>query len=330
MRIAWTVPVAALVLACGSLADVDKRPPLAVVEGQLTQGNQSTATAPTNVRIALLWVTHGAKEFMTTQDVEATPVFPSKFRIDLTDPPPASVTIHSQDDPRSLPPGAALAVATLIAYEDRNGNGQLDLVGNDDPAFIDHVLGANRDLTIVYLEGVAGAPLAFANGSTPALGYNLLRNTVCPWLTRPVDPPAPGEPPSTPPPDPPCDKSRDGWYPMTTLYDLPISGDPIFETAMCKEGGLFYANAVETEPPPEAPVSGGGDSYPPHSSALQPWPPKGDPMVTCAPDGRAYAYKTCTYTSQGLCQPPLSACSTYWWGLPTGTTPPPEWPCPIP
>ena len=85
-------PLVTLALACGSLGDVSHREPLAVLDGELTQTSTvvSPATPSSTLRVAVVWASvDGTSSYKTAQDIVATPVFPSKFRLELTDPPPA-------------------------------------------------------------------------------------------------------------------------------------------------------------------------------------------------------------------------------------------------
>src|SRR5262245_46966210 len=76
-------------LACGNLGDDKSSPPLVTIDGQLSSASAAPEAAPTaNVRVAMIWHTDG--EFRSTNDVDVVPVFPSKFRLELRDPPPAS------------------------------------------------------------------------------------------------------------------------------------------------------------------------------------------------------------------------------------------------
>lgn len=336
--------------ACGSVGDVGERAPLAVVEGQLT--NQSAAAAPSGasaVRIAVLWVSVDGRAYKASQDVPATPVFPSKFRIELTDPPPAGAMTSKatakaaeesapQEEPQEEPPQAgpvpkpapgagggagggsmgsarirpadhdgpeswpadfALAVGTIVAYEDLNGNGKLDLVDKEATSYVDRVLGANEDLLLVYTEGKTFPPeLVAPNGSKPVPGYNLLRIPRCVKAA----PGTSGEGSTT---TSACDGDEIDWLPITTLYDLPLTAEPRFATLMCKNDGVIFGG-----------VSGGK------------WPAKDDPNVKCLPDGSGYFYTQCTTISQGLCKGTITECTTAGWSSPN-SPPPAEWPCPV-
>src|SRR6185369_5975354 len=92
MRIERLVIALALVgttFACGDLGNDSTSPPLVIIDGQLSRASAAPEPAPaSNVRVAVIWQTNG--EFKSTHDVEVVPVFPSRFRLELRDPPPAS------------------------------------------------------------------------------------------------------------------------------------------------------------------------------------------------------------------------------------------------
>ena len=292
------------VVACGDLGDANRRPALAVVEGELRQADAGGAAQPTNVRIAVIWTTNNTG-YASTYDVPATPVFPSKFRVALDAPPPMEAMLRypAGGSGRAEPGDLAMAVGTVVAYEDTNGNRQLDLIdliGATTPA--DRILGASESLSLVYLEGnlEGGLPFNAVFAGTPRPGYNLLRSETC----SPSATPAPCEPPT--------------WLPMTALYDLPLTASPRFAELMCRRADGSYEEQrnvpARGEPLPAAPGPDG-------------WPKK-DAPVLCAPDGKRYSLMTCETSSLGLCRGSTRTCTEYSWGLPT--MPSPEWPCPAP
>ena len=98
-----------LAAGCGSLAsDTDQKEPLAVLQGELT--NPDAVATSGAVRVAVIWVCgdYDGDTYSVAQDVEVQPVFPSKFRLELTDPPPADCLVNpfdeGEDDPGSEPP----------------------------------------------------------------------------------------------------------------------------------------------------------------------------------------------------------------------------------
>jgi hypothetical protein len=376
------LPLAAT-LACGSIDDPNKKKPLAVLEGQLTQASTAQSAAPaaaTSVRIAVVWAAVDGRGYKSTQDIPAEAVFPSKFRLELTEPPPESAMISRgtskqgdgppPDPPQAGPspapapappqgggsggvPGAkstgvrpmdstkgwpadfAVAVGSVVAYEDKNGNGKLDLVDDGATSYIDRILGANEKMLLVYTEGSHfPAELTAPNGTTPSLGYNLM-NLGEPCAAGEATDRATtdqGGAAGRGSPPPPCDASNQGgWLPMTTLYELPLTADPRFGKIMCKSSSFFGEGG-----------SGGGDAiyesdvyYPGKPVTPGPgpdgkYPAKNDPNVYCQDGGRVYSYTKCEEISQGLCKGTIVSCTSSLHGFPAGaTTPPADWPCTV-
>lgn len=313
--------VAGLTLvACGDLGDVHERAPLAVIEGQLTQASTASGMdAAANVHIAIVW--SEPSNFRSTYDVPATPVFPSKFRIGLTDPPPASAmwrfdvdgsTTPTEDrttglgqQARTLTTGASdfkMAVGAIVAYEDRNGNGQLDLLATGDSP-VDRVLGANDTLAIVYLEGEYVSPFNVELSGKPAPGYNLLRTLMCEARVGTSTPPC----------------ASPTWLPISTAYELPLTAEPELAELMCR------SSVSSVDATPTTPIT---PSDPPPAPGPNGWPATNDPDLLCAPDGTTYTVVHCEITSLGLCRGSHQSCTQATYRLPS-TPPPPEWPCPM-
>jgi len=204
--------LSALVAGCGSLADnTDQHEPLAVLQGELA--NPDALATSSSVRVAVVWNCgdFDGDMYRVSQEVEVQPVFPSRFRLELTEPPPADCMVNPfaeeedlpgdtpevpgsgggsgdpdvppsapttpQDTTGSVPSNFRIGIGTIAAYEDLNGNGKLDLVAPDAAEYIDAVLGANESLMLVYLEGSLPQgwdELEDGNGNLPSLGYNLL------------------------------------------------------------------------------------------------------------------------------------------------------------
>lgn len=300
-------------LACGDLGD-DENTPLAVIEGQLSQA--SLTATPSNVRVAVIWNT-STTGFKTSMDVAASPVFPSKFRLELKDPPPVTATVKPSEDavpdPTTDNPGpggrstkplnnqgasAAYAIGSIVAYEDLDGDGRLGLIDANTPPS-DRVLGTNEELFVVYVEGDPSAASPFGTPA-PARGYNLYRSPRC---TRPTRT-SPGE----------C--AAGSWLPISTPYELPLGADPQLGELMCNgtSSSIDVSPNVQVDPKP-APGPNG-------------WPDRNDPHLACKADGQSYAYFRCVTTSKGLCKGAHERCYDETWTLPS-TPAPAEWPCTI-
>ncbi|HXN32682.1 MAG TPA: hypothetical protein VN894_12505, partial [Polyangiaceae bacterium] len=125
---------AALSVACGSLDGHTGTPStLATVRGQMTNATNLSLTA--DVRVAVVWLNNGPS-YNVAEDLPVQPVFPSNFVIQLNEPPPPGAFLTSNQ-------GLTFQVAMgfVVAYEDLNGNGKLDLVQNDAGAFTDKIIG---------------------------------------------------------------------------------------------------------------------------------------------------------------------------------------------
>src|SRR5262249_16343950 len=109
-----------LCAACGSLTGHTGSPTvLATVQGALTLSADAPPISD-NIHIAVIWKTVGAGgPYEVAVDLPVQPVFPSRYVLQLTEPPPASAMIpNNQGDPE-----LSVAEGVLVAYEDLNGNG---------------------------------------------------------------------------------------------------------------------------------------------------------------------------------------------------------------
>ena len=169
------VSVAAAPLGCGSLDGHTGTPgTLATVQGGLV--NPSGYSVQNDVRVAVVWRnldnSRPQIEYIVSQDLPVRPVFPSSFVVQLDGPPPAAA-LHVQEG-YDFPVGEGV----VVAYEDLNGNGKLDLVPDDAGAFIDQIVGANEDMALIYIGGPIPPQLAQNQQNiigTPMSGYNIVR-----------------------------------------------------------------------------------------------------------------------------------------------------------
>jgi len=263
--------------------------------------------------------------FKSSHDISVEAVFPSRFRLELKDLPPASAMVAAGSErqpdptednplstqvktyPRTADAHGKYAFGSIVAYEDKNGNGRLDLLSPDAPE-IDRVLGVNDALVLVYLEGdTSSASILGANG-TPVKGYNLLRTPAC-VAKKSTDGAAPT----------PCDPGT--WLPISTLYELPLTAEPQLAAVMCADpDGSSSVSATKSNVKPGQPL--------PPAPGPDGWPKKDDENLVCASDGKSYAYFRCQTTSLGLCKGAHETCTENSYGLPSAT-PPPEWPCAV-
>lgn len=352
MKIATLCVVPSLLLtltACGSISTGDDSAVLATMQGELT--NPHSLALPETVRVAVVW---GQERdgFAIAQDVEVEPVFPSKFRLALTSAPPDSAMFYTADEyadevaedadesgDRSspleedadfggvTPRDVRVAYGSLVAYEDTNGNGRLDLVEDGAAAFVDRVLGTNSAMVLVYLEGNVSHPeFRDENGVYPTPGYNLLMQGLpCGLPTPPSDSDEGDDTAGDDNVEPsPCVENQ-GWQTIDTQFELPLSANPEFNDLMCKSGG------GDSE---DMSTGGGGrrgvDDRPTNTDpGPEGYPSADDDELICDANGKGYEHTRCVETNYGLCRGSSSTCTLTLVGLPEGDVPA-QWPCPIP
>jgi len=135
---ALLVFVAGGLVACGKAPAPNQTAVYGKITGQITA---ATANSPTTsaVRVALAWTRKvpnpdGSQQVVeVTQDVPVTTTFPASYELAITDLPPTDTI---QD---------GVAVATVLVYDDANGNGKLDFATTSDTTFADHLLGYPGD-----------------------------------------------------------------------------------------------------------------------------------------------------------------------------------------
>jgi hypothetical protein len=286
--------------ACGSLeSDDTPGQVLLTLTGEVT--NQAQITPASEVRMALVWSAEPLESetaFNASQDVPMTAQFPATFSIEITSPPPAELTISRDDLPEKekdeLPPGFAFAIGTLAVYEDRNGNGQLDLIGGGADA-IDGILGLDEELLVLYFEG------------SWQLGYNLVRIPDCVFGI------AGGH-------EPPCSDSARVFAPVDGVIadlQIPLSADPKLARWMCER--FDDSDSIAVGRPPEDM----GTATPPAG-----YPAMDDPNIYCGFDGRSYVYQNCVETMEGPCSGSSITCTdATQWHVPDAASPPADWPC---
>lgn len=292
------LPLALAVSACGALAShTDEPSTLATIRGQVTNPD-SVPVGQGGFRVAVVWSTFpesGPNLARVAQETAVTPVFPAQFALDIKDPPPDDAINHLKD---AFTP---FAYGTIVAYEDVNGNGKLDLVDFGATSFVDRIVAARYDLTILFLEKVPSDPAqlkgaADDNGAVPTAGYNFYLLDDCKHGG--------------------CDSSKPGftWLPITASITLPVSNDPQLSALMCASASASGG------------ASGSVTDHPPGQYPAQ-FPAKGDPNLRCAADNRSYTYQQCTESRQGLCGEATRACLDDTYVVPTGNNPPTGWPC---
>lgn len=385
------------VAACGQLeGEPDKLPVIATIRGQLSNPN-GYAAGP-SMRVAIVWGRESGT-IQVSQDVPVQPVFPSQFKLEVRDlppalamraprdkndpsapqagcspgydpskgaPPPSGTATCDPDAPPSAgpaptpaaPPSAGgtriqsdfrpataadpfrVAVGTLVAYEDLNGNGQLDLLDENATQAIDRVVGVNEKLYVVYAEGTPTGELA--QFGIPK-GFSLLQIPECVGVATATSEPkvttgggtptdttqgqgtgtgtgggnAPAAATEVPEDTATCDDIPH-FQAIDTMFTLPLTAAARLSSFMCKGSGGF--TSVES-------VSGGSSPAAPHSSPVAPppdvaYPSPTDPSLYCRQDGTGYTYTKCDTAK--LCGD--TVCETALVARPENASA--SWPCP--
>ena len=304
----------AAVAGCGSLdADTNAPQTLATVSGTITNP-QALAVASDALRVAVVWDAAGqalgdggyATDHRTSQDIQVTPVFPVSFELKLAALP---TDLQSFAELFGATGDVDLRGTTgfVIAYEDTNHDGKLDLVGPSAAAYVDRVLGA-APTPLLYLEGTMPADTkllanaADAAGHFPAPGFNVMV-TYC----------ASGK---TPRAGTACEDAFD-WATVGTPITLALTAAPELAEIMCQELPSSGKNTIGTgHPAGELPAI---------------LPVANDPNVTCTADGRGFTERQAcsTTTPPGICQAHTTTCREDRYVLADGAPAPGGWPCTV-
>jgi hypothetical protein len=168
----------------------------------------------------------------------------------------------------------------VVAYEDLNGNGKLDIVPDDAGAFVDKIVGANATRSIGYLTATPASDnnLADSFGKWPSRGYNLYDIVACsPSATDGSR----------------CNQNDDPihvWFGLDASYDLAISDDPEVNQTMCAnyaQGGGAVSTSSSWDVDQNGTPPGG-------------YPAAGAQGLTCL-GASSYTISQCQTTHTGLC-----------------------------
>jgi hypothetical protein len=300
--------------ACGSLSgETTSHSTLATIHGTIVEAD-STAPSSTHLATALVWPTGASK---VAANAPVTTTFPASFTIDLTEPPP---DVAITDVPVTATLGVREAEAVLVAYEDLNQNGQLDLVTGGQ--YVDKVVGWSKTsgVSVVYFDG--SLPPGASNdalsipgddGSLPRAGYNLkvVRRNVCTSVDGG----------ST------CaDKSS--WKPIGTSITLPIGGaspdvQAAMDLVMCSPGAVL----VFALPSPNC---ADASCALPVSAFPGPLPAPNDPDLQCFDENSFASFERCVPAITDACHVKVNCAREFYsLAIPGSATvpPPPGWPC---
>jgi len=309
--------------ACGQLSgDTGSPSTLTTIHGTITS---TSTSAPASLATAIVWFERSPDGTVhkAADSVPVSGTFPASFSIALTGVPPASAMLDFATlfgTSRSLAAtGVHVAMGLVVAYDDRNGNGQLDLVDASASQYIDEIEGV-ADRLIVYLDKSVPATLVtspeFAalgiDGSMPQEGYNLVlpQSNYCF-----ADAGAAGT----------CTTGI-MWEPMKTAVTIPLgTATVIFPTnqqeLMCSSGPNGDQMVVGAQ---------STISVADFSGAL---PSADDRHVYCLDLNNFQYISSCTTSPAGVCQQVNTVCTqqTIVTLDPAGgspITPPANWPCP--
>lgn len=307
------LPTLPTLAGCGSLSDDPAlADTLATMNGTLSVA--AGAEAPASVRVALVWRNaaegDAQERFNVAEDLQVSPQFPARFELTIKNPPPRGAVQPFGDDV-----DADVAIGSVVAYEDKNQNGGLDLVPAKATSFVDGIVGANEDLLVVWFprepSAAAANHLRDPQGRQPHAGYNLYRPRVASCTVSGSS--AGGAP---------CDEGHDrAWLPIDAPFELPIVTDPKFNQLMCQSEDPGPA-PDEVYPTPASPSDDPSSPNVPQG----PFPPAGAPGLTCSPDGRRFTYAHCR--EPGLCEAE-SGCGSRVESLPPDVAAPAGWPCTV-
>jgi hypothetical protein len=350
LRLLFCLPPALLVAACGSLPDDPSEPDaLATLEGQLT--NQSAVPLEGDVRIAVIWrrPSGDGVTFSVAEDVPVEPVFPSKFRVVLRNPPPEEAMVPANDvfevpsdepgvpEPFPLPndgrEGAPVAAskgglrASALRAQENALPPDLRVAMGTLVAYVDDNRNGRLDLVEEGAPGFVDRVVATNDGlllgyfegtipspfpefeAPPAPGYNFLVDTCA------------GGDGSVSSDDPlPTGGPCVGFQASSTgtPFALPVTDAPGLNDLMCKNGGSEGGGSVGGSPP-----------LPDPSVQPERYPSPGDPTLQCAGDGSSYTLFVCETYSEGLCKGVTTTCNTTE-GYRRPDPVPAGWPCPSP
>jgi hypothetical protein len=294
---------------CGGLSGTTDEPStLVTLQGEIDNSMRIPVDS-SSFRLAVVWTSvplqpDGSSSVLrTAEDIAVTPSFPAAFQLALKQTPPPEVFISSPDGAYKVAGGS------LVAYEDSNHNGKLDILDAHSTATIDRVLAVMENPMIFYIEGdVAAFRLRDDEGKPPSAGFQFFNYDE-------------GAHPCAQPPtivDGPSSCPTVLFQPITTPLTLSLSLDPALYTAICS----YTKDTDPTSSKEETHVDGSLSDFGGHL------PDKTDPHLVCRPDLSAFLYETET-TSSGTtpCTPKTVHTHALYLYDPSFAD---QWPCPLP
>jgi hypothetical protein len=257
------------------------------------------------------------------------------------------------------------ALGSVVAYEDTNGNGKLDLVDDNATGFVDRILGVNPNLAVVYLQGTLPARLADSRGVKPVLGYNLFQiGKSCISSTTANVPgsqgdtaqvedgtvvqadggngnssggplsgdagtgnaePVPAKP--SPASGPVNEPAPNGSTPACTpTKDAWLPITTLYELPLSNDPALGTLMCKSGAGDNSGGTESSGPGIPKVPNARPPvYPVVGTKGLRCFPGGTGYSLEKCTVIDRGLCRGIETSCYSELWYRPTPV--PADWPC---
>ncbi len=269
-------------LACGSLPEDEGDPStLVTLNGAVSSTSGSLGSG--KVGVALLW--YSSLSHAVAAEIAPESASLNGFSLAVTQPPPkAFMGPLDDDDPKSTKG----AWAMLVAYEDLNGNGKLDLLDVSSTKAIDKIVARDADRLLVYLDGAPPPDLTDPTGAKPQPGFNIAS------ISKQGD--------------------EFAWVPLSTKLVLTEDASDDAQSLMCVDGTMGTGSGSTTQAAPG--VKGPDGEYPSAS----------DPNLSCEVGDNQYGYSIDTVVYDGPCYQEHSIETTIY--THAEATPPAGWPCP--
>lgn len=247
-----------------------------------------------NLRVAVLWKVAGEGGDATWEkslDLGIAKTWPVHFTIDIAPRPPDDA-IEPWPSPTA---SMRFATGTVVAYEDVNGNGQLDLIPPGSNQGVDVLRGADYGLVLEWYDATDAEWAQYAPLPGMARGMNLIRQDVL--VVGPECVAMPCE----------ARGSRERLPPDEEVV-LPTALSPRAETLLCTKFVGIDSTAGDINTPCPSPLPSG------RGVECLPWD-----RTTYLSIGFPSPLPTCDWRGQ------IHACGVH---RDPSAPPPPGWPCP--
>lgn len=296
--------------------DVDRPSTLAVVRGSVT--NAAGVGLEGKPRVAVLWHKFGFNTFEGAarsdyktigQDVELTPGFPAGFTINLTEPPPLEATLSRDEMIEYMDHffgdrfPSRWAIGTLVVYDDRDGNGRLDLVAPEADAFVDAVVGVLSSRAIFWIEEPWPDQPFFASEGEWRPGFTWLDGADLGLTEQTIYPSFPLA----------LNAGHMAWRPIEEPVGVELAGDELLDQIMCEPLPADRFTVIKDDQP---------------EVGRGPAPPYRTPDVRCDPldyESTKYMMYESKVQRDGVCPSSVTITETIW--LRPDDVPPSDWPC---